>query len=338
MERNFLRLIRMNLSVAVAGSAVAPCAMPFPRPFDADAISHAISDLLATRGKVVRLLPFGVSRMSTLKHAARWDYRVICDCQEHARRERTLWRRSLRLARRGAKQLGNGGMALLFGVPVAFGLLGFPSIEAMSINKLTIPEIMSRASMMATRQAAPTQALPIFTTAKVRAEFLGPRDAQRTFTIDTAKEEFFRAHVPYGTFIYREARRYGLPPELVAAVVEAESDFRPRLVSEKNAQGLMQIVPETGRLMGTSDLFNPEKNVAAGTKYLHYLMNRFGDQRIALAAYNAGEGNVERFGGVPPFPETLNYLQRVSRRTDEYRQKVNGTFVATVRLRATQPQ
>jgi hypothetical protein len=333
----------MNLSLAVPGSAIAPCAIPFPRPFDADAISRAISDLLATRGKVVRLLPFGVSGMAISQHtaargAARWDYRLICDCQEHARRERTLWRRSLRLVRRGATHIGSGGMALLFGVPLAFGLLGFPSIEAMSINKLTIPEIMSRASRMTTRQAAPTQSLPIFTTAKVRAEFLVPRDAQRTFTIDAAKEEFFRAHVPYGTLIYREARRYGLPPELVAAVVEAESDFRPRLVSDRNAQGLMQIVPETGRLMGTNDLFNPEKNVAAGTKYLHYLINRFGDQRIALAAYNAGEGNVERFGGVPPFPETINYLQRVSRRTDEYRQKVNGNFIATARLRATQPQ
>jgi hypothetical protein len=333
----------MNLSLAVAASGTGSCVMPFPRPFDADAISRAIRHLVETRGKVVRLLPLAVSGMGISKHATRstgrWDYRMICDCQAHAKRERALWRRSLRAVRGGVKQIGSGGMALLVGVPLAFGLLGFPSIEAMSINKLTIPDLMSRASVMTTRQqAAPTQALPIFTTAKVRAEFLGVRDAQRSFTLDTAKEEFFRAHVPYGTFIYREARRYGLPPELVAAVVESESDFRPRLVSGKNAQGLMQIVPETGRLMGTSDLFNPEKNVAAGTKYLHYLMNRFGDERIALAAYNAGEGNVERFGGVPPFPETLNYVQRVSRRTDEYRQKVNGTYLATVRLRATQPQ
>ena len=315
--------------------------MPFLRPFDADSISRAISDLVAARTKVVRLLPLAVAGMAATTHAARtmkrWDYRVICDCQEHARRERTLWRRSLRVVRRGAKQLGSGGMALLFGVPLAFGVLGFPPIQAMSVNKLTIPALMSRASMM-TRRQAPTQALPIFTTAKVRAEFLKPEIATRAFTLDTAKEEFFRAHVPYGSVIYREARKHNLSPELVAAVVESESDFRPRLVSGKNAQGLMQIVPETGRLMGADDLFNPEKNVAAGTKYLRYLMDRFGDQRIALAAYNAGEGNVERFGGVPPFPETLNYLQRVSRRADQYRQKVNGTYVANVRLRVSQPE
>jgi len=334
MERNFLRFIRMNLSVA-ASSSVTSCEMPFLRPFDADSISRAISDLVAGPCKVVRLLPLAVAGMAASKHAAhamkRWDYRVICDCQEHARRERTLWRRSVRLVRGGAKQIGSGGMALLFGVPLAVGVLGFPPIQAMSVNKLTIPSLMARASMMTRR------ALPIFTTAKVRAEFLKPEITTRAFTLDTAKEQFFRAHVPYGSVIYREARKYNLAPELVAAVVESESDFRPRLVSGKNAQGLMQIVPETGRLMGADDLFNPEKNVAAGTKYLRYLMNRFGDQRIALAAYNAGEGNVERFGGVPPFPETLTYLQRVSRRTDQYRQKVNGTYVMNVRLRVPQP-
>src|SRR5205807_9159966 len=119
-----------------------------------------------------------------------------------------------------------------------------------------------------------------------------------------------------------------------AAVIESESDFRVRLVSNKNAQGLMQIVPETSRLLGCSNPFNPSQNIAAGTKYLRYLMDRFGDQRTALAAYNAGEGNVERFGGVPPFPETLNYLTRVNQGTHSYRQRVHNRYVASVRLRS----
>jgi soluble lytic murein transglycosylase-like protein len=178
-----------------------------------------------------------------------------------------------------------------------------------------------------------TADLPVFTTQQIREHFLDGSDTPQTFTIEVVKEEFFRVHVPYGPLIYREARRNGLPPELVAAVVEAESDFRPRLISHRNAQGLMQIVPETGRLMGADDLFNPADNIAAGTKYLRYLMDRFGDQRVALAAYNAGEGNVERFGGVPPFPETISYLRRVSARTAHYRQRVRGTFVASMRMR-----
>jgi soluble lytic murein transglycosylase-like protein len=116
-------------------------------------------------------------------------------------------------------------------------------------------------------------------------------------------------------------------------VVEAESDFRPKLISNKNAQGLMQIIPSTGRLMGADDLFNPSENIAAGTKYLRYLFDRFGDQRIALAAYNAGEGNVEKFGGVPPFAETQNYLVRVSAHHREYRQQIRGRYIAALRMR-----
>ena len=104
-----------------------------------------------------------------------------------------------------------------------------------------------------------------------------------------------------------------LAPELIAAVVESESDFRPRLVSHKSAQGLMQIVPETARLMGCDDPFDPHANIAAGTRYLHYLVDRFGDEKIALAAYNAGEGTVERLGGgIPQYPETIDYVHRVT--------------------------
>jgi soluble lytic murein transglycosylase-like protein len=84
----------------------------------------------------------------------------------------------------------------------------------------------------------------------------------------------------------------------------------------------MQIVPEIGRLLGTDDLFDPEKNVGAGARYLRYLLDRFGDTRIALAAFNAGEGNVEKFGGIPPFPETQNYVRRVNERASDYRARV----------------
>ena len=94
----------------------------------------------------------------------------------------------------------------------------------------------------------------------------------------------------------------------------------------------MQIVPETGQMLGCGNPFNPSENVAAGAKYLRYLLDRFGDQRMALAAYNAGEGTVERFGGIPPFPETLNYLQRVAHGTRAYRQRVQNRFEASARI------
>jgi soluble lytic murein transglycosylase-like protein len=228
-----------------------------------------------------------------------------------------------RFLRSAGAHIQRRAVALIIGIPLVFCAFGFP-IDAMNIS---FPKM--EAELM-----RPHQSFHIFTTRKIREAFLKSAPAkEHEFTLDVAKEQFFGGEVPFGSIIYREAVRNNLPPELVAAVVEAESDFRPRLVSNKNAQGLMQIVPETSRLLGCDNPFNPSENIAAGTKYLRYLMDRFGDQKMALAAYNAGEGNVERFGGVPPFPETINYLQRVSYGTRSYRQRVHNRYVASLRMR-----
>ena len=85
------------------------------------------------------------------------------------------------------------------------------------------------------------------------------------------------------------------------------------------------------RLLGVDDLFDPEANVAAGVKYLKYLFGRFNDPRVALAAYNAGEGNVERFGGVPPFPETIQYIGKVNARARAYRSRVQESYLLSTR-------
>lgn len=203
--------------------------------------------------------------------------------------------------------------------------------EAMDTVFIKAPQA-SIAHFLAPSTAEPSK-FPIFTTPQIRQTVLSSDIGTQDFTLDLAKEQFFRAHVPYGSIIYREAMRNNLLPELVAAIVESESDFRVRLVSHKNAQGLMQVIPSTGRLMGADDLFNPAENIAAGTKYLRYLVDRFGDQRLAIAAYNAGEGNVEKFGGVPPFPETINYLRRVNVCTNVYHQRIRGSYVASLRMR-----
>ena len=260
------------------------------------------------------------------------DVRTICPCQAHARRERALWRRSIRAARRTVGGLKARGIAVLVSVPLVLGAVEFPT-EAMHLAVTRVPELAFAAPQTEVAPAATVSSatrsfsdLPIFTTDSVRHQFL-------KISADTVKEQFFRAHVPYGSIIYREALRNNLPPELVAAVVESESDFRPRLISHKNAQGLMQIIPSTAEFMGAGDLFNPAENIAAGTKYLRYLYNRFdGDQKMVLAAYNAGEGNVEKFGGIPPFPETINYLQRVSIRAHQYRQRVRAAYIASVKM------
>lgn len=119
---------------------------------------------------------------------------------------------------------------------------------------------------------------------------------------------------PYGGAIYRAARRSELSPQLLAAVVRIESSFNANARSRKGACGLMQLRPSTAQRFGVSrrQLFHPEHNLSAGSKYLRWLSKRFGgDLPMVLAAYNAGEGAVTRFGGVPPYLETQNYVRRI---------------------------
>jgi Transglycosylase SLT domain len=119
---------------------------------------------------------------------------------------------------------------------------------------------------------------------------------------------------PFGELIYASARRHAVNPALVAAVVAAESAFQSAAISSKGARGLMQLMPATARRFGVGEgeLFDPARNLEAGVVYLRWLLERYGsDLRLALAAYNAGEGTVDRFGGVPPYRETRGYVRRV---------------------------
>lgn len=214
--------------------------------------------------------------------------------------------------------------AILLGIPLALAAVDINSAtKALNLRptqKVSVPQRVVQQS---------AAALPIITDS-VRKQFLAP--SPRPLGLDVFKEDYFRTQVPYGDIIYREARRNDLSPELVAAMVHTESDFRPRLVSGKSAQGLMQIIPSTAALLGVDDPFDPEKNIAAGTRYFRYLLDRFDDETIALAAYNAGEGNVARFGGIPPFAETKDYITKVNRRTRRYREGFRTSYIASVRL------
>jgi soluble lytic murein transglycosylase-like protein len=148
---------------------------------------------------------------------------------------------------------------------------------------------------------------------------------QLTVVTEKVREEFFKKEVPFGSIIYKEAKKNNVRPELVAAVVQAESRFKPTARSGAGAVGLMQLVPRTGRWMGARDLTNPQQNVAAGAKYLKYLSERFdGNETKIIAAYNAGEGNVKRFGGVPPFKETRNYVKKVRNYEADFKNRVEN--------------
>ena len=113
------------------------------------------------------------------------------------------------------------------------------------------------------------------------------------------------------------AAEQALPPELIDSVIQVESDYNPYAISPKGARGIMQLIPETARRFGVSNPFDVSQNINGGARYLKYLLNLYkGDTRLALAAYNAGEQAVARYGGVPPYPETRSYVEDVGKRLE----------------------
>ena len=110
----------------------------------------------------------------------------------------------------------------------------------------------------------------------------------------------------------RAAKKYNVPENLLKAIGKAESNFNPNAVSRSGAQGVMQLMPATAKELGVTDSFDPEQNIMGGAKYISGLLKKYqGDTKLALAAYNAGSGNVAKYGGIPPFKETQNYVVKV---------------------------
>ena len=126
-------------------------------------------------------------------------------------------------------------------------------------------------------------------------------------------------HFTIGEFVKKASSEHGVDPLLVSAIIHVESGYNPRALSPKGAEGLMQLMPETGRRWGARDAFDPEDNIRAGVRYLRYLQDMFKDDRLALAAYNAGENAVLRYGWIPPYQETVEYVYKVGKKYGENR-------------------
>lgn len=156
-----------------------------------------------------------------------------------------------------------------------------------------------------------------------------PRPGSTRVAIDRTKRA--DAHLPsdtspgrfsrYDEFIVQAATLYQIPVALVRAVIQVESNFDPRAVSPVGAQGLMQLMPYTAERMLVTDIQDPRQNIFGGTRYLRILANMFnGDIHLTVAAYNAGEGAVIRYGGIPPYEETQHYVVKVLENYHRYRE------------------
>ena len=141
----------------------------------------------------------------------------------------------------------------------------------------------------------------------------GFRVASRVLAEDSKRRKAF------DPIIAEAAQRNRVEPALVKAVIRAESDFIPFARSPKGALGLMQLMPATARLHNVWSVFDPKDNIEGGVRHLRLLLDQYnGNLKLALAAYNAGDGAVERHGGIPPYPETIEYLARVLRFREQY--------------------
>jgi soluble lytic murein transglycosylase-like protein len=141
--------------------------------------------------------------------------------------------------------------------------------------------------------------------------------------------------------IGEKAREHGVDPLLVHSIIHVESGYNPYALSHKGAEGLMQLMPQTARKLGVRSSFDVRQNVGGGVSYLKQMLDRFGDLRLALAAYNAGPEAVARWNGVPPYAETQDYVYKVGKRYGELRrqhQSARAAVTPVIRAEEREPE
>ncbi len=135
------------------------------------------------------------------------------------------------------------------------------------------------------------------------------RDDKRTLSFNLVNKPYQK----FNEYISKAATKYQVAEDLIHAVITAESSYNPDAVSPKGAGGLMQLMPDTAKKYGVHDKFSPKENIEGGTRYLKFLLDRYGgDISLAVAAYNAGEGAVDKYDGIPPYAETKAYVEKIS--------------------------
>ena len=128
----------------------------------------------------------------------------------------------------------------------------------------------------------------------------------------TVRKSRLLNHTSFRRIIFSKSMKYKIEPSLVSALIKVESNWDHKAVSQRGAKGLMQLMPSTAKDMNVNNPFNPEENIEGGMRYLRYLLDKFdGDIALALAAYNAGPGKIQKYKGMPPILETKQYVERI---------------------------
>ncbi len=224
------------------------------------------------------------------------------------------------MGNRSLVKRGNGKLVLLTRLSAVFALLLLvsPLEAAAGSREARIFVIRESDGTLRFTNRAPTggQTAEVFTARSSRGRFVKLRG-------NGSRKAKYHPDL-YNDAILAAADEHQVDPALIKAVIHAESAFNPYAVSPKGAQGLMQLMPSTGRMMGLRNPFSPTSNIRAGTRYLATLLKRFRDESHAIAAYNAGEAPVSRYGGIPPYAETRAYVRRVLALKKQYSAAQNG--------------
>lgn len=138
-----------------------------------------------------------------------------------------------------------------------------------------------------------------------------PQEKPLRKNISVNRTSSSRSSSNYDQIISNKSSKYSVEPSLIKAIITVESNWQKNAVSNKGAMGLMQLMPSTAKDMGVANPFDPDENIDGGTRYLRFLLDRFNDVPMAVAAYNAGPGSVANYGGIPAFPETEDYVKKV---------------------------
>lgn len=170
-------------------------------------------------------------------------------------------------------------------------------------------EALQNSDISSGRQELPlfyTGSSPVFIPSSLAIE---PESVVNTFSSHAFTS---KSSTNYKEIIQQAAAKYNLPEKLISSVIEQESNFDASAVSMAGASGLMQLMPGTAKYLGVNNILDPYENIMGGAKYLRLMLNQFdGNTETALAAYNAGPGTVKKYGGIPPYKETQNYVQKV---------------------------